>query len=76
MYTSIFSDLPNQVILATFTPFGCGSISFPKRNPGVIQGLQCEVRANGIHNTGQRGFLFPLRTRIHGLLPNWFVLWF
>nr|XP_020143311.1 uncharacterized protein LOC105877108 [Microcebus murinus] len=31
MYTNIFSDLPNQVILGTFTPFGCGSISFPKR---------------------------------------------
>ena len=28
MYTNIFSDLPNQVILGTFTPFGCGSISF------------------------------------------------
>ncbi|XDC53397.1 hypothetical protein R6Z07M_004579 [Ovis aries] len=30
MYTNIFSDLPNQVILGTFTPFGCGSISSPK----------------------------------------------
>ncbi|XP_014386255.1 PREDICTED: uncharacterized protein C3orf20-like isoform X3 [Myotis brandtii] len=30
MYTNIFSDLPDQVILGTFTPFGCGSISFPK----------------------------------------------
>eukprot|EP00071_Canis_lupus_P025486 XP_022259043.1 uncharacterized protein C3orf20 homolog isoform X2 [Canis lupus familiaris] len=28
-YTNIFSDLPNQVILGTFTPFGCGNISFP-----------------------------------------------
>nr|XP_045378385.1 uncharacterized protein C3orf20-like [Camelus bactrianus]XP_045378386.1 uncharacterized protein C3orf20-like [Camelus bactrianus] len=29
VYTNIFSNLPNQVILGTFTPFGCGSISFP-----------------------------------------------
>ncbi|XP_058597713.1 uncharacterized protein C3orf20 homolog isoform X1 [Neofelis nebulosa] len=29
-YTNIFSDLPDQVILGTFTPFGCGSISFPR----------------------------------------------
>ncbi|XP_016018281.2 uncharacterized protein C3orf20 homolog [Rousettus aegyptiacus] len=28
VYTNIFSDLPHQVILGTFTPFGCGSISF------------------------------------------------
>ncbi|KAM4881792.1 uncharacterized protein C3orf20-like isoform 2-T2 [Thomomys bottae] len=31
MYTNIFSDLPDPVILGTFTPFGCGSISFPNR---------------------------------------------
>ncbi|XP_032202624.1 uncharacterized protein C3orf20 homolog [Mustela erminea] len=29
MYTNIFNDLPNQVILGTFTPSGRGSISFP-----------------------------------------------
>ncbi|XP_026640243.1 uncharacterized protein C3orf20 homolog [Microtus ochrogaster] len=31
LYTNIFSDWPNPVILGTFTPFGCGSISFPLR---------------------------------------------
>ncbi|XP_037369747.1 uncharacterized protein C3orf20-like isoform X2 [Talpa occidentalis] len=30
MYTNIFSDFEKPVILGTFTPFGCGSISFPK----------------------------------------------
>ncbi|XP_023423442.2 uncharacterized protein C3orf20-like isoform X2 [Cavia porcellus] len=27
LYTNIFSDLPSQPVLGTFTPFGCGSIS-------------------------------------------------
>lgn len=31
LYTNIFSDWPNPVILGTFTPFGCGSISCPRR---------------------------------------------
>ncbi|XP_013374943.1 PREDICTED: uncharacterized protein C3orf20-like [Chinchilla lanigera] len=26
-YTNIFSDLPSQPVLGTFTPFGCGSVS-------------------------------------------------
>ncbi|XP_040610956.1 uncharacterized protein C3orf20 homolog isoform X2 [Mesocricetus auratus] len=31
LYTNIFSDCPDPVVLGTFTPFGCGSISFPHR---------------------------------------------
>ncbi|XP_015862414.2 uncharacterized protein C3orf20-like isoform X4 [Peromyscus maniculatus bairdii] len=31
LYTNIFSDWPDPVVLGTFTPFGCGSISLPHR---------------------------------------------
>ncbi|KAJ6656405.1 hypothetical protein lerEdw1_003908 [Lerista edwardsae] len=32
MYTNIFDDVPDQVLLGTFTPFGRGSVCFPSSN--------------------------------------------
>ncbi|KAG8514013.1 hypothetical protein J0S82_003613 [Galemys pyrenaicus] len=42
MYTNIFSDFEKQVILGTFTPFGCGSTSFPKRQVGFWVNRTCD----------------------------------
>ncbi|KAK7824912.1 hypothetical protein U0070_014118 [Myodes glareolus] len=45
LYTNIFSDWPNPVILGTFTPFGCGSISCPRSSrKGAKEGIKVPAK--------------------------------
>ncbi|XP_036106870.1 uncharacterized protein C3orf20 homolog isoform X2 [Molossus molossus] len=65
VYTNIFSDLPDQVILGTFTPFGCGSLSFPKSQ--IISMMFNQDGGMVISKTGNiiREWKWPLKGKLH-----------
>ncbi|XP_060051547.1 uncharacterized protein C3orf20-like isoform X2 [Erinaceus europaeus] len=64
MYTNIFSNYHKQVIIGTFTPFGCGSISFPKSQ--VISMMFNQDGGIVISRTGNilREWMWPLKGKL------------
>ncbi|XP_006154949.2 uncharacterized protein C3orf20 homolog [Tupaia chinensis] len=71
VYTNIFSDLPNQVILGTFTPFGCGSISLPNSRIVVMMFNQdggLVISKNGILT---REWMWPSKGKLNDPVEIW-----